>query len=157
MRGEYVTREAAEDYIKLRQAQGVKEPWKEPSFQQRILELSLQRESRVPRTIERVFHDRSVIDGLAYEPENTPTYWNIFRQASQRGNHPDRLNRYAGVFLMELMDTVETTVTRREGLAEGQRLESAFLDIYRGLGYSVTRVPATTVEDRVEFILSRLQ
>jgi predicted ATPase len=76
-KGEYVIREGAEDYIRLRQAAGAKTPWTEPDFQDRILDLQLQREARVPKGATRVFIDRGVADGLAYAKEGTETYKRI--------------------------------------------------------------------------------
>ena len=48
MQEEYVIREAAEDYIRLRQAQGQPQPWTEADFQDRILDIQMQREARIP-------------------------------------------------------------------------------------------------------------
>jgi len=156
LRKEWVTREAAEDYIKLRQAHRIPKPWEEKDFQQKILDLSIQRESRVPRNIERVFHDRSVIDGLAYEPEGTDIYTNILRAATQREKRLDNLNSYDGIFMVELLGEFETTITRREDRKKALELQSKFDKAYRGLGYSPIYVPAGSLDERVGFILKNV-
>jgi len=63
LRKETVVREAAEDVIKLHQSLGNPRPWELGDFQDRILQLQLQRENSLPN-IERVFLDRGTLDGL---------------------------------------------------------------------------------------------
>lgn len=147
-RGEYVIREAAEDCIKLKQAMGVQEPWAEPGFQDGILALQLQRESRIPKSAGRVFLDRGLYDGLAYVLEGTPIYQRVLQKAQQAD--------YDKIFLVEQLGFTEKTAVRKENhdeaLALGEKLEA----IYRRAGYPVIRIEKGMVEERVQQILEHI-
>ena len=80
-RGEYVVREAAEDYIRYRHAQGQMQPWVEEDFQDKILELSMQREEKIHPKAERVFMDRGLLDGLAYAKKGSKIYEKLLETA----------------------------------------------------------------------------
>jgi len=57
-----IVEEAATDVIALKQAQGVAEPWRQPSFIDSVVELQRQRQARASREMDAIqFHDRSVI------------------------------------------------------------------------------------------------
>src|SRR5215471_7034562 len=57
-----VVEEAATDVIALKQAQGVAEPWRHPSFIDSIIELQRRRQARASRETDEIeFHDRSAI------------------------------------------------------------------------------------------------
>src|SRR3989338_538036 len=90
-RGEYTIREAAEDHIKLRQANGIKEPWTEPDFQDLILDLQLRREERIPKETEKAFIDRGLPDGLAYAKEVTKLGNKLEKIYIQLGYKPIRI------------------------------------------------------------------
>ncbi len=146
MRGEYVTREAAEDYIRLMHAKGIKAPWESEDFQQNILWLSMQRENRISN-VKRVFHDRTRIDGLAYNPVD----WivdNILAATKQV--------RYKGVFLIEAKGDVISASYRRENLEEAKKVENGVIKYYTDLGYELIRVAHDSVDKRVDFILNAI-
>jgi len=147
--GEYTIRESAEDYIKLRQAQGQPTPWIESNFQLEILKLQRQRESRIPREIKRVFIDRGLADGLAYATPGSETYKEIERAAKQ--------NRYDGIFSIENLGSTEKNGVRRENNEEALRLGRKLEDIYQTLGYKIIRVPAIGINERTKLILKNLE
>ncbi len=145
-RGEYGIPEAAEDYIRRRQSGGAKEPWKEPDFQDMILELQVQRESDVPEGLERVFVDRGIPDGLAYAQPGTKTYWRILEEAAKV--------HYERVFIVEpLVRKTRQTEIRRENYEEASALGRKLEEIYEQLGYEIRRINQDTVEERVAIIL----
>jgi len=144
-RGEYVIREAAEDYIKLRQAQGVKCPWKEPDFQEKILKLQMQREASINPAAKRVFIDRGLHDGLAYENKGTAAHNKILK-ATFAVN-------YEKVFLIELLGDVDKTDVRRENNKQAKALECALDKTYRTAGYGLIRIAANQLTKRVKQIL----
>lgn len=146
--GEYTIREAAEDYIKLRQAQGQPTPWIEPNFQTEILGLQIQRESRIPQIIEKVFIDRGLPDGLAYAKPETNTYKQILEES--------RATEYDQVFIIENLGFTDTNETRRENQEEAIKLGNKLEEIYRGLGYNPIRIPVMPVTDRAKFVLENL-
>jgi predicted ATPase len=145
-RGEYIIREAAEDVIKLEQAKGNERPWEIPGFQMKILNLQIQRISRIPSQIERVLFDRGIPDGLAYEPEGTETH-----KAIQRAIH-----RCDGIFLIEGPGTIQNTRVRREDIQQALVLERKLEEIYQTLGYQVPRIRPGPVEKRADEILKML-
>lgn len=145
-RGEYVVREAAEDVIKRFQADGIEKPWEEPDFQERILDLQVQRERAIPSTIERAFIDRGVLDGLAYTKEGTNTYEKIQR----------RKEYYEGIFLIEVLGQTQTNRVRREDYKAALRLERKFEEIYSSAGYNVQRIVPARVSERTDRILELL-
>ena len=147
--GEYVIREAAEDCIKLRQAQGQLEPWLEENFQERILELQLQREARIPKKAERAFLDRSIIDGLAYAKPGTRIYEKTLEKAKEQDYHNM-------VFLIGSLGRTETNAIRRENNAEAQELGRKLEEVYENLGYRIFKIGADTIEQRMNWITEEL-
>ena len=143
--GEHVIREAAEDYIRMRQAEGQKQPWTDSDFQQKILELQIQRDARVPKDAARVFIDRGYEDGLAYSSEKALTE-NIRKAGGS----------YTKVFLIENLGSTNTNEVRRENHEEAMRLEKRFEEIYKAKGYEVVRIPSTGLAERVQKILEEL-
>ncbi|MBN2052867.1 AAA family ATPase [Candidatus Woesearchaeota archaeon] len=147
--GEYTIREAAEDCIKLKQAQGIKEPWTEPGFQESILELQQQREARVPKEAARVFIDRGLLDGLAYTKPRTETYKKIAEAAAK--------TKYDLVFIIEPLETVEKTAVRREDMKEALEIRKKLEETYRQAGYEPILIKAGPLEQRVKKILAHIK
>jgi len=147
-RGEYVIRESAEDVIRLMQAQGHPEPWTMPGFQELILKLQLQRESRIPDEAARVFMDRGVPDGLAYALPGTRTYELLLQEAKKA--------KYDLVFLVENLGCTNKTAVRAENHEEAVKLGSKLEEVYRMLGYEPIRIPAVPLNERLEKILSEM-
>jgi predicted ATPase len=149
-RGEAVIREAAEDYIKLRQAQGVAEPWKEPDFQQKIMELQMQREKDAEKIAKnrRVWLDRGLIDGLAYlqlqgKSLNGRTASRIIKQAKP----------YKLIFLIENLGHCDKNKVRRENQEEALQLEKMQEQNYYYAGYDPVRIAPGPLERRVQDVL----
>ncbi len=147
--GEYTVREVAEDYIRYRQAAGVKEPWMEKDFQDKILKTQLKREARIHPDARRVFLDRGIHDGLAYVMPGTETYGRIAREA-------ERI-LYDKIFLIEPLDFTETTETRRENRKEAMVLGYKLEQVYRYYGYTPITIRAGPLEQRVKEILKNIR
>jgi predicted ATPase len=143
-RGEYVLRESAEDLIRLEQAKGNPRPWEKDGFQDKILLLQIQREDRIPQGIERVFLDRSILDGLAYATPGSAIY-----KETQRNIRP-----YSGVFLIESIGNIQKTEVRKEDDIEALILQEKLKEVYLMAGYKIPIIGANTVEERTETILS---
>ncbi|MCK4670270.1 MAG: AAA family ATPase [Nanoarchaeota archaeon] len=173
-RGEHIVKEAAEDYIKVRQAQGQPEPWTEPDFQDKILELQLQREEQIPEGIERIFIDRGVADGLAYAEPGTKIYKKIMAEARKaswidkdqreymfwvriQGDYSRYYALSNKVFFIEQLDFTEKTKVRRENHKEAVRLGEKLKAIYHRLGYKIIGVPAAKLEERVRRVLQGVE
>ena len=148
--GEYIVKEAAEDVIKLEQAYGIEEPWKDPDFQRKILRLQVRRENQIPNSLERVFIDRGILDGLAYTKPGTEISKEIQREAKA----------YTGVFLIENLGEIKQTKVRREDQTEALELERKFIEIYTTAGYVVTNISNNhktrreeQVKEKVDYIM----
>lgn len=149
MQEEYVIREAAEDYIRLRQAQGQPQPWTEADFQDRILDIQMQREARIPLDAERVFIDRGLADGLAYAKEGTATYKRIKAETEKA--------RYEKIFIIEPLEYTERTEVRRENHDEALRLGEKLNEVCKKLGYEPIRISSGTLEARVHDIRMEIE
>lgn len=149
-KGEYVVREAAEDYIRLRQAQCQKEPWTEPDFQDKVLRLQLQREAKIPSKAKRVFIDRGLADGLAYYQiaGKKPSRQMIKAIRKMKKERP-----YEKVFLIKNLGICEKTCVRREGMEEALKLEKLQEQNYKLLGYEVIKIPAGHLKNRIKKIM----
>lgn len=148
-KGYIIVREAAEDWIKLQQAKGTKEPWLEPDFQDQILKLQKAREYKTIKVKNKIFIDRGTLDGLAYYQiaEKEPSKMMKTEIKKLKKN-----KSYAKVFLIENLGSCETNEVRRENLDEALKLEMLQEQNYKTLGYEVVRVPSGTVEERVELV-----
>lgn len=147
--GYHVIREAAEDYIRMRQAQGQPQPWTEQGFQEGILELQLQREARVHPDAEVVFIDRGVADGLAYAQPGTEIYKRLEEEAGKA--------KYDQIFLIEYLGRTEKTAVRREGEEEAIRLGQKLEQVYKELGHEAIKVAAGPLDERVKKVLEALK
>lgn len=153
-RGEYVIREAAEDYIRLRQAQGQPEPWNESDFQDKILKLQKQREAKIPAGTKRAFIDRGLADGLAYYQieGRKPSKQMIKAIRKIKQEKP-----YEKVFLIKNLETYEKTDVRREDKEEALKLEKLQEQNYKLLGYGGIKIPAGYLKKRVEKIMLKIK
>ena len=147
--GEYVVREAAEDYIRYRQASGQKEPWKEADFQDKILDLQLIREAKMPKNINRIFLDRGRHDGLAWTKPETDTYKRIWTES---GNI-----QYATIFFIEMLGRVETTDVRRENHLEAAKIGIELERIYATFRYPLIKIRSGALQERVEQIIEKIE
>lgn len=148
-KGNYIVREAAEDWIKLRQAQGQPMPWVESDFQEQILELQLVRELLIPEQAKRAFIDRGVADGLAYATPGTKTYQEILGAT--------KIMKYDQVYLIENLGFTEKTGVRRENNQEAIEIGNRLEQVYRSLGYNPIRIPAGPLEQRINHIIETLE
>jgi predicted ATPase len=146
--GNYVVREAAEDYIKLRMAHGQKEPWDEPDFQERIFQLQQQREQQIDPNARIVFIDRGLPDGFAYALPGSNfgvrVVFSTFRQ------------QYEKIFKIEQLKKFERGSFRKETTEEAHVLGEKLFRIYRELGYPVIRIADAPLDQRVKEILKHV-
>lgn len=146
--------EAAEDMIKTLRKQGYEKPWELLDFQDKILELQLQREKQVEQIEGRVFIDRGILDGLAYFQIKGMHLTPAMKAAARNCR---ATKRYSKVFLMEReKGRVEKNGIRFEGEEEAQRLEDLQYQNYTNAGYNVERIPHITPEERARMIIGRM-
>ncbi|MBT3984673.1 ATP-binding protein [archaeon] len=166
-RGYSIIREAAEDWIKLQQSRGIKEPWLIDDFQERILDLQIKRELEISYLREKhLVVDRGVLDSLAYYEVVGRDYFEIpiMNRISRTkyGTLPHRIEGYDKVFLIENIGTVESTEVRREDLEAALKLEELQYRAYVRAGFSVERIAAwegtklLTVTQRTDLIEAKM-
>ncbi|MCX6748243.1 MAG: ATP-binding protein [Candidatus Pacearchaeota archaeon] len=154
LQGGAIIREAAEDFIRLQQARGIAKPWEEADFQDKILELQLERERFADKIgLRRVLLDRGTLDGLAYYQiqGRKPSKMIKVEMEKHRARKPHK--PYELVFLIENLGDCQRTEVRREDLKEALELERLQEQNYRDFGYDVVRIPAGKVDERAREIL----
>lgn len=125
-------------------------PWtKRDDFQKRVLETQLAWEQEIPTEIAFSFQDRGIADGIAYYLLDGLTPPLALLEAAQRSD-------YAGVFLIEPLTTYQNTSIRREEREQGQRLHEKIGEVYQTLGYSIKRLPAAPLEERLHALFDRV-
>lgn len=119
----------------------------EAEFQRKVLQLKISVEDRIaPDRI--TFFERGIPDSIAYYQicgENVGPV----REASGR-------RRYRGVFLLDPLP-FEKDYARVEDEETVHRLDQLLYDSYVGLDYEVLRVPIMPVDERAQFIVSKLK
>lgn len=122
-------------------------PWKNTQlFQNTISELQLKLEDSIQSGI--VFSDRGLIDGYAYSKvDQIKTPEIILRKGK---------DRYNQVFLLAQLPNYQKDNSRREDIEKARILQEAIRLAYIEFGYTPIEVPVLSPEERVDFILSKL-
>lgn len=142
--------EAAEDIIKTLRKQGIERPWEMKDFQDRILNLQLQREQQIEKLEGRVFIDRGILDGLAYYQLQGKNPSRAMEQAIEKTR-----GRYEKIFLIEIGKSCESNGIRREDIETARRLEELQYKNYTKTGYKVERIPYIEIEERARRIVEK--
>lgn len=114
-------------------------------FQQKVLEMKLQVERETPKD-ELHFFDRGVPDSIAY--------YQLCGLDTKQIEVYSR-DRYRKIFFLEPL-AFEKDYARTESGDAVIQLNRLILDTYQNLGYEVVRIPAVSVEERVNLVVSSL-
>jgi predicted ATPase len=147
--GYYMVPEAAQAIIEEHAAKGItlEELRRDGArFNRLCLERDIQLEEGVPKD-KVVFFDRSLVDNIVYH-----------RMLGMPTGHIEAMakNRYRKVFFMQPLSFYEKGSLRTEDAELAGKLSGLLLKAYRDLDYQVIEVPPVSVEERVSFVLSRL-
>jgi predicted ATPase len=148
-RGYNVVHEMAREIVEEEQSKkgGSLFPWIViHKFQLKILRNYLQAEDKIKEGI--VFSDRGIGDGLAYY------YHEVITPPKELVDEMKK-KRYDKVFYLDALE-YKTDRVRNEGKEVASRVGRKILETYRKFGYKVVVVPVMSVEERVDFIVSRL-
>ncbi|HET9898388.1 MAG TPA: AAA family ATPase [Streptosporangiaceae bacterium] len=149
-RGYAVVDEAATDVIAAEHARGVDEPWRDPLFIDKIVELQRARQLATDGEVQ--FHDRSPVCTLAL--------------ARYTGHQPSavlaaELARIVGggiyereVFFVRPLGFLEPTAARRISYEDSLLFEKVHEAEYTALGFRLVDIPAMEPEDRTDLIES---
>ncbi|MFI6074147.1 AAA family ATPase [Actinoplanes sp. NPDC051343] len=146
--GYAVVEEAATDVIALRQAYGIDEPWRDPVFLDRIVDLQRRRQLAVDRDV--ALFDRSPVCTLALSRHlgisaSTGLRAEIDRILAERIYEPT-------VFFVRHQGFVRPTAARRISFEESLSFERIHETTYLELGFTLVEVPAAPLEVRAEVI-----
>ena len=140
----YTLKEVASTIIEAELARGGEcLPWiKRDEFQKRVLETQLLWEQQIPLEVAFSFQDRGTPDGIAYYLLDGLAPPQALLEAAQRSD-------YTGVFLLDPLATYQNTQIRREDQEQGQKLHQKIGEVYQNLGYSIKRLVAAPIEERL--------
>jgi predicted ATPase len=144
--------ESPTEVIKDEQAHGNPRPWEKfVEFQQRILDLQVQKLSLISKKDGYIFCDRGTADGLAYYLHKKMTPSDLYVQTIK--NNPADI-----VFLVDYPPSnYSADIVRHEDVSEALELHEYIRQVYEdNLGYRIFRVNQASVDERVAFILNSL-
>jgi len=147
-----VVEEAATDVIALKQAQGVAEPWRHPSFIDSIVELQRRRQTRASRERDEIqFHDRSAICTAALAAYlGHPPSEALSRELVRLDNDAIFQRR---VFFIQNLGFIKPTEARQISFEETLRFERIHEETYRKYGFECVYIAAGRLSDRVDAIV----
>jgi predicted ATPase len=149
--GYLVVEEAATHVIALAQAEGEDEPWRQPSFIDRIVALQRQRQLQLSTAEAPIqFYDRSPICTLAlnrylHNPPNTSLAVEVERVAREGIYRPE-------VFFLRNLGFIEPTAARRITFEETLAFERVHEEVYRECGFTLIDIPKATLASRTGWI-----
>jgi predicted ATPase len=147
-----VVEEAATDVHALKQAQGVAEPWRHPSFIDSIVELQRRRLAHASRETDVIqFHDRSAICTaalavyLGYPPSVA-----LSRELTRLEKEAVFQRR---VFFIQNLGFITPTDARRISFEDALRFERVHEETYRKYGFECVFIAPGGLSDRVDAIM----
>lgn len=142
-----VVEEAATDLIALRQAQGVAEPWTDPSFLDAVAGLQRQREIRAAsEPVDVQFHDRSILCTAALADYLGFPLSDLVKRELERVRLEELFERK--VFFIRNLGFVAPTEARQITYEESLRFEAIHERIYRECGYELIFIEPGTLAKR---------
>lgn len=116
------------------------------NFESEILRIKTEMEERTSPN-ELIFWERGMPDSIVYL-KNCGCDYKIALEASKK-------RRCKGVFILDILPSYEKDYARTENQKKAKQIHEALHQTYLELGYSVTRVPVATIEERAQFILEK--
>lgn len=151
LEGFSVVGEAATDVIALEQAKGVSEPWLDPHFIDKVVNLQRARVVRAERLPGEVqFHDRSPICTVALADFLGHPLSDAVSRELQRLEKERTYERQ--VFFVQSPGFITLTEARRISLEEARHFETVHERTYRAYGFDLIPIRPGSVPDRVTAI-----
>jgi predicted ATPase len=122
-------------------------PWKNlEKFQEQVAKRQLENEAKANGEV--IFLDRGLIDGYGY----------CVRAKVKRPNLIDdsASERYDKIFVLEPLDTYKLDKTRYEEKGEAKKIHEAIIAAYGHFYYKPIFVPVLSPQERVDFILRKI-
>ncbi len=150
-----VVEEAATDIIALEQARGVTEPWTDPGFVDRVVDLQRRRQLRAASLPDEVqFHDRSAVCTAALASYLGHPLSPALAEELARIERDAVFQRC--VFMIRSLGFVTPTAARRITQEEAMRFEAIHERTYREHGFEIVPIVAGSVLDRVAAITAKV-
>ena len=151
-----VVEEAATDLIALEQAEGCAEPWRDPSFIDKVVDLQKMRQVRASHVPDNVqFHDRSIVCTAALA-----RYLGYSRSAKVQ-RELDRVRAehvfQSRVFFVQNLGFMTASEARRISFEEALRFERIHEETYREFGFEIALIGPGSVQERVAAIKACLR
>ena len=147
--GHSVIAEAATDIIAEQQAAGISNPWESIEIVDHFV--TRQRERQVNAQGELQFYDRSPVCTYAFCNHMGYTPTKLLLDEIQRMK--DESLYEPQVLFIENLGYVEKTAARKISYEDALRFEKLHLNAYELHGYECFRIPAASVDERVQSVL----
>lgn len=124
-------------------------PWTDlHEFQKLVLARQLRLENEaIASKHQKIFHDRSLVDGIAYaEIGNATVPEELYRSIGRAD--------YKRVFYLEQLPGYVQDKERKEDPELAERIHKKLYDVYDRLGFDIVKIPSCGIEERIEMILA---
>ncbi len=152
MNGHIVVHEAATDRIEYDQGLGIKAPWTSPQFIDDIISLQKQRQQQTIGDIQ--FYDRSPFCTLALAQYLAFTPSPLLLEEIDRIQNNKIYQKE--VFFIENLGFITPTDARQITFEETLKFEKIHAQIYEKFGFTLVKVPAENLLDRINKILLKI-
>ena len=115
-------------------------------FEEEIVRIKIKQENEAPKN-DLIFWERGMPDSIVYL-KDCCNNWERALQESKRV-------KYKSIFILDILPHYEKDYARTENAKKAKDLHQKLNDVYIELGYSVTRVPVMSIEDRAKFIVNK--
>lgn len=123
-------------------------PWKDLQlFQNTVSSFQFELENSAKGDV--IFSDRGLIDGYAYSKVDGIIVPEVI--------YSNGRNRYNLVFILDQLPNYQNDRSRREDIVKARTIQEAIHSAYLEFGYNPVRVPVLSPEERVRFILNKLE
>lgn len=151
-----VVDEAAADLIREDLKNHIEAPWSLPDFNDRVARLQVQRQKESNRfQSPQIFFDRCPVDVLSYvlmyQFEPSEETIGIVQKILDENYYNKR------VFLIENLGSCFQTEIRTETLDRAIQIEKMLERNYQALGFEIVRIPACSVEERIQKIINAIE
>jgi predicted ATPase len=155
LEGFSVVEEAATDVIAVQQAQGIAEPWTDPSFIDAVVDLQRRRQLRASSELADIqFHDRSAVCTAALAAYlGHPSSETLARELERIKTEAIFEKRF---FFIRNLGFITPTEARRISFEETLRFERIHEETYRNHGFEIVSVERASLSQRVAAIKAAL-
>ena len=150
--GHQVVPEAATDVIAYAQAKGIKHPWEEPSFIDKII--CMQKDRQINAIADLQFFDRApfctyalgkYLSGTEFAPSIA-----LLDEIERCLSSCIYQNK---VFFFENLGFIQNTAARQISYQQALTFKKIHLDVYAQFGFDIIIVPNSSIQERSRFIL----